>query len=87
MHPRYFMKPIIGPKDWKGCLEVLKEYLPKVQGDTDKAIVYLKKIGELQELIGRADDALDSFGKSSDLDQDILESVENMIEIHIFNQN
>lgn len=73
-------------KDWKGCLEVLLDYLPKVQGDTDKAIVYLK-IGELQELIGKVDDALESFSLSSRYDPSILDPLENSIEIHIYNQN
>ncbi|SME89941.1 tetratricopeptide repeat protein [Pseudobacteriovorax antillogorgiicola] len=73
-------------KNWKGCLEVLESYLPKVEGNTNRAIIYLK-IGELQELIGEQERALESYRVSAEAQPRILEPLENMVEIHIHNQN
>ena len=73
-------------KNWKGCLEVLLKFLPKVDSGTNKSIIYLK-IGELQELIGNQEEALESYDISFRAQQNILEPLENMIEIYVHNQD
>lgn len=73
-------------KNWRGCLDVLQNHLPKVEKGPGRAVIHLK-IGELQELVGEIDGALNSFAKSNEDNPDMLESLENLIEIHIFNQN
>ena len=69
-------------KDWTGCLVVLHSYLSRIDGNSNKASIYLK-IGELYELQGDLNSALEAFQQSHDLYPSILEPIESMIEIYL----
>lgn len=73
-------------EDWQGCMRVLENYLEKLETPFDKAVI-LFKIGELESLLGRSDEASERYHQSLKLAPHFLESLENLIEIYIENRD
>jgi tetratricopeptide (TPR) repeat protein len=69
-------------QNWEGCLKVLRNYLRKIEGNLNKAIIHYK-IGELEEQLKRPMDAEESYLKSLELAPRMLEPLENLIEMHL----
>ncbi len=72
-------------QNWEGCLRVLRNYLKKIEGTLNKAIIHYK-IGELEEQLKRPTDAEESYLKSLDMAPKMLEPLENLIEMHLDSQ-
>ncbi|MBF0440337.1 MAG: hypothetical protein HQK54_00370 [Oligoflexales bacterium] len=73
-------------RDWDGCLNVLREYLLKVESDSDRAIGCFKA-GELEEKCGRLESARDFYLKCIKFVPSMLEPYENLIKIALQNKD
>jgi len=69
-------------QNWEGCLRVLRNYLKKIEGPLNKAIIYLK-MGELEEQLKRLQEAEACFLHSLELAPRMLEPLENLIELNL----
>lgn len=69
-------------RNWSGCLNVLKSYLMN-RCSVEKKSVVLFKIGELHELNGDEDSALQYYHESYLAHSEMLEPIENIVEIHV----
>jgi tetratricopeptide (TPR) repeat protein len=73
-------------QNWEGCLKVLRNYLKRVEGGLNKAIIHLK-IGELEEQVNRISDAEQSFLQAVELAPKMLEPIENLLEMFLDTHN